>query len=83
MSAAVKVKVILLEMHIISKKMIYFWKLMLCGKDDKAMLVEVKTKLTTEYIKEHIEHLEKFENTLIYTTLCAICEIVREYLVNA
>jgi hypothetical protein len=26
---------------------------------DKAMLVEVKTKLTTEHVNDHIEHLEK------------------------
>jgi hypothetical protein len=29
---------------------------------DKAMLVEVKTKLTTEHINEHIERLEKMRN---------------------
>ena len=41
------------------KKNILFEVDVLLQNGDKAMLVEVKTKLTTEDVKEHIERLEK------------------------
>jgi hypothetical protein len=38
---------------------IFFEIDVLLGNGDKAMLVEIKTKLTTEDVKEHIERMEK------------------------
>jgi hypothetical protein len=41
------------------EKKVLFEVDVLLQNGEKAMLVEVKTKLTTEDVKEHIEHLEK------------------------
>jgi len=43
-------------------KVILFEVDVLLQNGDKAMLVEVKTKLTTEDVKEHIKRLEKMRN---------------------
>jgi len=38
---------------------------------EKAMLVEVKTKLTTEYVKDHVKRLEKMRKYADYTATSA------------